>query len=328
MDFLLYESNKEEIQNHQKNICNHDINNDKCTICGEYLLNLDKSYDEITSLNTQNTVINNLMENSLQGSFISSNYFNNLNKWTIWDQNYKEKCLFNTIYFIKDKCLGKIPNIVIDSAVIVLKKINLVKHESGPLKDKYIIKRGNNKLSLTAVCLYESSLHTTYPLTYEEVSKLFNLEINLLYKGDKIYKQLKKQIKLETDTKVIDITKNFLIRFYNQFEYEKHVFELATKVNENLNKIEQEIVTYIPGIRAICCLYISMLNLQIDKDKNIRKILQNQYSVFFNPSLLLKSFKNIKKMKKIIISDNLINIWNITCKQIRLEKENQCMNTL
>lgn len=320
MDFLLYESKKKEKQVHSNDECNHVLINNKCNLCGECITNLDKTYDEMTLISS-NTVLNNLMENTFNGSFINSTYFNNLNKWTIWEQNYKDKCLLNMIYFIKDKCMGKIPNIVIDSAIIIIRKINLVKHKSGPLKNKYIIKRGNNKLSLIAICLFESSLLTSYPLTYEEISQMFNLDVVYLYRGDKIYKQLQKQIQKETNLDITKISLNFIRRFCNQFEYEQNVLELACRVNANLSEIEQEIITNIPAIRAICCIYIAMLDLNLDKDKNIRKQLQNQYIHIFNSSLLLKSFKNIKKMKNILISNYLIQIWKESCEEIRKQKK-------
>ena len=108
MDFLLYESNKKEDQNVKINKCDHIILDNQCTVCGEYIVKLDKSYDQVSVI-SQNTVLNNVVENSLNTSFINSTYFNNLNKWTIWDQNYKEKCLLTTIYYVKESMSRKNP---------------------------------------------------------------------------------------------------------------------------------------------------------------------------------------------------------------------------
>jgi transcription initiation factor TFIIIB Brf1 subunit/transcription initiation factor TFIIB len=201
-----------------------------------------------------------------------------------------------------------------------LKKINLVKHTSGPLKDKYIIIRGNNKISLLASCVYEASLQTQFPLTKIEISNLFQLELTTIYKGDKLFKCFAKKINITKEIHVQQIAKNFLLRFCNEFEYSCEIYEQAVIINKNLSMIEQEIVNNTPGVRAISCLYLAMIILQIDKDKNIRILLNKQYANIFNKSILTKSFKNIKKMKSIITSDKLIKYWIQTCEKIRCKK--------
>ena len=161
---MLYSDLDSKQENNKKKKCNCDNlfgSNDGllyCTNCG-YMNNNNLDMDsELTDAYSSGSIINkNIEKASLGTNIVGCSYLSKINKWGLWMNNYKEKTLLEIIEIIKKHCKDKIPTIIIDNAINVMKDINKAKHESGDNKGSYIIIRGLNKKSLIAASIYYAS---------------------------------------------------------------------------------------------------------------------------------------------------------------------------
>ena len=145
-----------------------------CTNCG-YMNNNNLDMDsELTDAYSSGSIINkNIEKASLGTNIVGSSYLSKINKWGLW-MNIIKKDILEIIETLKKHCKDKIPTIIIDNAINVMKDINKAKHESEIIK-VYIIIRGLNKKSLIAASICYASKKTNYPLTTIEIANLFDI---------------------------------------------------------------------------------------------------------------------------------------------------------
>ena len=245
-----------------------------CTNCG-YMCNSNLDMDsELTDAYSSGSIINkNIEKASLGTNIVGSSYLSKINKWGLWMNNYKEKTLLEIIETIKKHCKDKIPTIIIDNAINVMKDINKARHLSGDNKGSYIIIRGLNKKSLIAASIYYASKKTNYPLTTIEIANLFEITQKDLTKGEKIFDNLLPD-SLKKNT--IYICKNEIILYVNKYcnllKINKFYKNKIQDVANNLMNIEQILIKGNSSLQAIASIYLVIIhyNLDIDKKKNKR----------------------------------------------------------
>lgn len=286
-----------------------------CTNCG-YMNNNNLDMDsELTDAYSSGSIINkNIEKASLGTNIVGSSYLSKINKWGLWMNNYKEKTFLEIIDTIKKHCKDKIPTIIIDNAINVMKDINKAKHESGDNKGSYIIIRGLNKKSLIAASIYYASKKTNYPLTTIEIAKLFEINQKDLTKGEKIFDNLLPD-SLKKNT--IYISKNEIILYVNKYcnmlKIEKKYKEKAQDVANNLINIEQKLIKGNSSLQAISSIYLVIhhFNLNIDK-----KILKDTIQIY-SDTILNKIYKSILPYEILLCNNEYSQEWIDTNNKIR-----------
>lgn len=321
---MLYNDLDSEIeinQNKTKCKCNSDNSfgsNDGllyCVNCG-YMNNNNLDIDsELTDAYSSGSIINkNIEKASLGTNIVGTSYLSKVNKWGLWMNNYKEKTFLEIIDTIKRHCNHKIPTIIIDNAINVMKDINKAKHESGDNKGSYIIIRGLNKKSLIAASIYYASKKTNYPLTTIEIVNLFDINQKDLTKGEKIFDNLLPD-SLKKNT--IYISKNEIILYVNKYcnllKIDKNYKSKIQDVANNLMSIEQILVKGNSSLLAIGSIYLIIVhyNLDIDK-KKIKETIQ-----IYSDTILNKIYKSILPYKILLCNNEYTKEWIETNNKIR-----------
>ena len=214
----------------------------------------------------------------------------------------------------KKYCKDKIPNIIIDNAINVMKDINKVKHTSGENEGNYIIIRGLNKKSLIAASIYYASKKTNYPLTTIETAKLFEINQKDLTKGEKIFDNLLPN-SLKKNT--IYISKNeitlYVTKYCNFFKLEKKYKKKALEIANNLIKIEQSIVKGNSSLQAVAIIYLINVHYNLDIEK---KEIKNCIDIY-SDTILNKIYKNILMYEKLLCNNEYTEQWIKTNNLIR-----------
>ena len=286
-----------------------------CTNCG-YMSNNNLDMDsELTDAYSSGSIINkNIEKASLGTNIVGSSYLSKINKWGLWMNNYKEKTLLEIIETIKKHCKDKIPTIIIDNAINVMKDINKAKHLSGDNKGSYIIIRGLNKKSLIAASIYYASKKTNYPLTTIEIANLFEITQKDLTKGEKIFDNLLPD-SLKKNT--IYICKNEIILYVNKYcnllKIDKFHKDKIQDVAINLINIEQILIKGNSSLQAIASIYLVIVHYNLDIDKKKIKDTIEIYS----DTILNKIYKSILPYEKLLCNNEYTKEWIETNNKIR-----------
>lgn len=286
-----------------------------CIKCG-YMNNNNLDMDsELNDAYSSGSIINkNIEKASLGTNIVGTSYLSKINKWGLWMNNYKEKTFLEIIETIKKYCKDKIPNIIIDNAINVMKDINKAKHESGDNEGSYIIIRGLNKKSLIAASIYYASKKTNYPLTTIEVSSLFEINQKDLTRGEKLFDNLLPN-SLKKNT--IYISKNeitlYVSKYCNILKISKEYKKKSLDVANNLIRIEQNIVKGNSSLQALASIYLVIIhyNLKIDK-----KYIKNSIEIY-SDTILNKIYKNILIYETLLCNNENTEEWINTNKKIR-----------
>jgi transcription initiation factor TFIIIB Brf1 subunit/transcription initiation factor TFIIB len=324
----LFDALYEELDSNDKNgmecLCrNNDYFYDhdgvrSCSNCGLIKLdNVELSSDDHEF--SQSSINNNIVKASLGTTICGSSYLSKINSWGIWMNNYKEKTFLDLINTIQRHCQEKVPKIIIDNAITCMKEINNAKHKSGSNKGDYIIIRGINKKSLIAASVFYSSKRTNYPLTNHEISKLFDINLKDLTKGEKIFEKLIPDSfkKNNYDIHTLE-TKMFVVRYSNLLNMSDEGKRKSCSICDNLISIEQTLIKGSSSLQALACIYLAIkfLDLKI----NLRAVL-SKIGTDYSDAILNKIFKGISKYEKILCDDELTKEWIDTSNSIRLVYE-------
>lgn len=287
-----------------------------CSKCGSIRLNSDDISTEESEMFVCSSIVSNSIEKASLGTNIcGSSYLSRINSWGIWLNNYKEKTFLDLIDIIKEFCQDKIPKIIIDNSIACIKEINNAKHKSGKNLGQFVIIRGINKKSLIAASVYYSSKMTNYPLTTLEVSRLFQIKMKELTKGEKLFDKI---VPVYLKSKMAGNNKSEVLLFVKRYTKAINLCELGTKksldICSNLISIEQSLINGTPSLQAIACIYLGIQFLDI---KSIsKKDLQESVHIY-SDTILNKMYKSIMKYKNILCDDDITKEWIKTSNEIR-----------
>ncbi len=112
---------------------------------------------------------------SSQGTIIVGSTTSRVKRKQKWNSMvYKERSLNQVFEQISKICsANKIPQIVVDSAKILYKKISDCRHKSGTNAGKQIIIRGENRTSIIAACVYKACEMNKYPKNAKDIAEIF-----------------------------------------------------------------------------------------------------------------------------------------------------------
>lgn len=286
-----------------------------CVNCG-YMnsSNLDMDSELSDAYSTGSIINKNIEKASLGTNIVGCSYLSKINKWGLWLNNYKEKTFLEIIETIKKHCKDKIPTIIIDNAINVMKDINKAKHEYGDNEGNYIIIRGLNKKSLIAASVYYASKKTNYPLTTIEIAKLFEITQKDLTKGEKIFDNLLPE-SLKKNT--IYISKNeivlYVTKYCNLLKLDKKYKEKAKDVANNLINIEQILIKGNSSLQAVASIYLVIVHYKLSIDKKEIKDTIEIYS----DTILNKTYKSILPYEKLLCNNEYTKEWIETNNKIR-----------
>ena len=131
---------------------------------------------------------------SSQGTIMANTGSSRLRRKQGWDSvPYKEKSLREVFAVIISICKqNKIKVIISDTAQILYKKIHDSKHKTGKNIGKNVIIRGDNRMSIIAICVHKACEMNKDPRTLKEIAAMFDLPEKKLSKGSKKFDLLMK----------------------------------------------------------------------------------------------------------------------------------------
>lgn len=207
-----------------------------CEQCGtiqQYMIN---KADKITDINVMYDASKNvLLPQSSLGTSINKGCYNRISRLQKWDQMpYKERSLYNIFLNIESNCRKfKISKAIIDNAKIFYKFISTQKNK----KDKIVILRKVNKISLIAATVFFGAKLQKIPQKPDEIAKIFNINKTDLSKGCKKFIELMrdhpiyKNIKTTNST---DLIHNTFVKLNLKQEYYDIIIKILTYI-EKLN---------------------------------------------------------------------------------------------
>ena len=214
---------------------------------------------------------------------------------------YKERSLNDVFKIMQKKCTeGKILKCIEDDAKIMYKNISNCKHIGGKNKDKTIIIRGKNRISLIAACILNSCRKKDKTRSPKEIAELFGLKNTEITKGYKIFQKLAK-------IKGIDINFNttkpehFIVRFCEELKIKTNYAKQAIQIANNAMKLQIAAV-HTPLSIATGSLYLMIFinNLQIQKKTIAEKFNVSQVTI-------AKAFKKLEPFMNLLIDDDKCN---------------------
>jgi transcription initiation factor TFIIIB Brf1 subunit/transcription initiation factor TFIIB len=243
---------------------------------------------------------NELLPQSSLSTTISggSNRLKTLQNWSIMP--YRERSL-NAVYkMIKNICeKNKIIKCVETDAQIMYKTLSDCKHVKGKNKNKYIIIRGSNRISLIAACIFYACRRKGITRSPKEVSEMFNTKHIKMTNGCKMFIKLS-NIKKISMSEGISLAEHFIKRFCDDLKIEEQFILQTIKIAKNIKKLNIA-STHIPYSIAVgsILLMASINNIQqLDK-----KFIANKFKV--SGVTIDKTLNKIKPYERILINDEL-----------------------
>ena len=276
-----------------------------CSLCGKIVEILDQSpewryYSGESSSDPSRCgmPINPLLKESSYACRVgygSSYEMRKIRKYTEWQSMpYKEKSLYDEFEKIKSLAsTGGIPKVIIDSALVLHKKI---------IGEKTF--RGINRHGIIAASVYISCRLNNFPRTARELAEIFNLDSTSATKGCKNAVSILNKL---DNTREHSITKpeDFIERYSSKLNINSEITKLCIFVSMKV-KSENIIPENTPHAVAAGIIYmISLLcNLNISKsdimeksgisevtiNKCYKKIVEHQDKII--PPIILSKFKN------------------------------------
>ena len=289
----------------------HSDGNIVCTDCGQVLENilLDnkpewKNYDDNDKNNGRcGMPINSLLPQSSLGQNTVSYGNSRLKVLQHWNSMpYKERSLSYVFKIIQDKCSKhNILKCIEDDAKIMYKMVSECKHNTGKNKDKFVITRGVNRVSIIAACVFYACRRKNMSRTPKEIALIFGLTYMEINKGCKNFIKL---IKLKTFDMTMNIctAEQFVLRHCNNLNIKNNYIIIATQIAINIEKLKIASVHTPHSIAAASILLMGELH-------NLTSITKKKLASSFNISevTIVKTYKKIEKDKNILCDNDKIH---------------------
>jgi transcription initiation factor TFIIIB Brf1 subunit/transcription initiation factor TFIIB len=199
---------------------------------------------------------NNLLPKSSLGSMIGgrrgeSKDIRRIRMYQMWNSMpYWERSLYNVFEQLAANTVNHgIPSKVLDDAKVLYKKASEKK-----------ISRGENKEGLIASCIYFACLLNKVPRSPKEVSRMFNIDLNVLTKGNARFQSLL-QINVESSE-----AEDFIARFGSKLNMDYADVQKCKELAQRLDELEI-VSENSPTSVAAGTLYYYCMAKEIDYNK-------------------------------------------------------------
>lgn len=257
-----------------------------------------------TNVSRCGMTINKLLPHTSMGTTIVGYGNTNLKKLQNWIAvPYKEKSLSYVLKYIQDKCSkNKILRCIEDDAKIMFKMISECKHIKGKNKDKFVITRKFNRISIIAACVFYACMRKNMSRTPKEIASIFNITPVKMNKGCKNFKKL-------MNTQTFDMTmqictaEQFILRHCSTLNMKEEHISIAQQIARNVNRIKIASIHTPHSVAAASILLMANLN----DIKNInRKQIAEQFGI--SEVTIIKSYKKIEQYKNVLCDENVVKI--------------------
>ena len=259
-----------------------------CTNCGtvcEEILDHNPEWRQYNNDDSRNDNVNRcgcpsnfFFPQSSQGTIMSRCGNSRLKRKQKWNSTvYKERSLTKEFDYITQICVSNnIKKCIIDTAKIMYKKISDCKHKSGKNMGGTIIIRGENRISIMAICVSKSCESNKEPRSNEEIAKMFGLDETKITKGNNIFEKIKKNC-MDRDLCIFEqlhtSTPEDYVRYHcKNLRISITDTEMAVRISNNCCKIKLATDHNAQSVAAGSILaMVDYCNLDIDK-KAIAKL--------------------------------------------------------
>jgi len=289
-----------------------------CKGCGQVVSNMLDLNAEWTQYNDDNKKdmnrcshpINQLLPQSSIATTIAgscSSRIKTLHGWSAMP--YKERSLNEVFKIIITKCHeGKILKCIEDDAKIMYKNISDCKHLYGKNKDKSIIIRGKNRISVIAACILFACRKKNKTRSPKEIAELFNLKYTEITKGCKIFQKLAKLKNMDLDLKFTK-PEDFITRFCEELKINNEYAVQAIQISNNVQKLQIASV-HTPLSLATGSIFVM---IQLNKLNIQKKTIADKFNV--SQVTIAKAFKKLEPFIKILINDNICDRLSVEIKK-------------
>ncbi len=311
-------------KSHENLICNNCNIKDKiiedfslgiivCQNCGQVLDNIIDSNPEWRSFEDDNKGDNSnrcgfgvskLLPQSSLGTTIGGGKFKSriktLHSWSAMP--YRERSLHQVFKQFQERCANTgILKCIEDDAKIMYKAISECKHNEGKNKDKYIIIRGKNRISLIAACVFFACKRKGMTRSPKEIAEIFDINYTDITRGCKNFQKFVKKGSIDINTGY-SLPEDFVSRFCKELHIKDKYVEQAVNIAKNIRKMNIASVHTPFSIATSSILLMAEFN-NID-NINKRK-LANKFGV--SEVTISKTFKKIEEYKNILKSQEKVD---------------------
>jgi transcription initiation factor TFIIIB Brf1 subunit/transcription initiation factor TFIIB len=190
---------------------------------------------------------------------------------------YKERNLTKEFDYITQICASNgISKSIIDTARIMYKKVSDARHSSGKNQGCAMIIRGENRVSIMAVCVSKSCETNKEPRSNEEIAEMFGLDAKKMTKGKNTLDKMRKKC-MDNDLIIFDrlhvCTPEDYVRFHcKKLKVTDKDTDMAVRISTNCCKMKIATDHNAQSVAASSILaMVDYQNLDVDK-RDISKL--------------------------------------------------------
>jgi transcription initiation factor TFIIIB Brf1 subunit/transcription initiation factor TFIIB len=310
--------NKKQSQN-KNNMCSNCNSNENiiedfslgivvCKNCGQVLDSIIDANPEWRSFEDDNKGdsanrcgfgVSKLLPQSSLGTTIGGGKFKSriktLHSWSAMP--YRERSLHQVFKQFQEKCANTgILKCIEDDAKIMYKAISECKHNEGKNKDKYIIIRGKNRISLIAACVFFACKRKGMTRSPKEIADIFDINYTDITRGCKNFQKFIKKGSIDINTG-FSLPEDFVSRFCKDLHIKDKYIEESINIAKNIRRMNIASV-HTPFSIATSSI---LLMAEFNNIENINKRrLANKFGV--SEVTISKTFKKIEEYKDILKS--------------------------
>ena len=307
----------------KNNICTNCNNNENiiedfslgiivCKNCGQVLDSIIDANPEWRSFEDDNKGdnanrcglgVSKLLPQSSLGTTIGGGKFKSriktLHSWSAMP--YRERSLHQVFKQFQEKCANTgILKCIEDDAKIMYKAISECKHNEGKNKDKYIIIRGKNRISLIAACVFFACKRKGMTRSPKEIADIFDINYTDITRGCKNFQKFVKKGNIDINTG-FSLPEDFVSRFCKDLHIKDKYIEESINIAKNIRRMNIASV-HTPFSIATSSI---LLMAEFNNIENINKRrLANKFGV--SEVTISKTFKKIEEYKDILKSQEKV----------------------
>jgi len=295
-----------------------------CKTCGQVIDSIIDFNPEWRTFEDNTKVTNNrcgagvskLLPQSSLGTTIGGGAFKSriktLHSWSAMP--YRERSLHCVFKQFQEKCENTgILKCIVDDAKIMYKTISECKHTEGKNKDKFIIIRGKNRISLIAACVFFACKRKGMTRSPKEIAEIFNINYTDITRGCKNFQKFIKKGNIDINTG-LSLAEDFVARFCKDLHIKDQFMNQAIQIAKNIKNMN------IASVHTPFSIATSSILLMADFN-NIGTISKRKLANKFNVSevTISKTYKKIENFKEILKSQSQVEAF-IKKEQIKNEK--------
>lgn len=282
-----------------------------CQTCGQVLCEIIdytpewKQYDDSDVGNVRcGAPINVLLPQSSLSTSIGGMGYNRIKTLHNWHaMPYKERSLNNEFKKIHEICQRmKIPKCVEDDTKIMCKMASECRHKNGRNKGKFIITRGNNRISISAACLFFACQKKSMLYTPREIAESFGIKYAIINRGIKKLRTLI-DVKPIVPTNTTGAQNTFIRRFCDNLKILNIHTDEILKIANNIEKLNIGTEHNQYSLAAASILLVA-------ERHKLKHVTKKRLAVEFGISdvTINKTYKKIESLKNIIFDEKNVEM--------------------